>query len=168
MFKTVLESGSDYIFFVDDDNPPPVNALMKMLEDDKDIVTAPILQRGEPYDICLFNKNIKEIDGYEITLYDNLKKLQPRNGDLQQVDATGLGCCLIKRRVVEVLMNKYDGRPFDFVIEQYGDRERRLGEDVAFSERAINEGFEIWADVSIRPVHLGANRIIQVTDNLIE
>lgn len=42
-----LKNNVDYLFFVDDDNPIPPDTLEKFIQDDKDIVSAPILGRNK-------------------------------------------------------------------------------------------------------------------------
>jgi hypothetical protein len=164
-----MQQGASHVFFVDDDNPIPVDALEKMLKHDKDIVTCPILQRGGDHSICLLDAEEQTADnGDVVPMYEFKDKLDTSGGELIQVDATGMGCCLIKIEVIQKLMKKYEGRPFDFIQTQFGEQTRYLGEDVAFSERATQEGFEIWADTTIRPIHLGDPREIVFTDNLIE
>ena len=43
--KEFMKGDWDYLFFLDDDNPVPKDTLIKLLEDDKDIVGVPILTR---------------------------------------------------------------------------------------------------------------------------
>jgi GT2 family glycosyltransferase len=41
-----IQKGATHLLFLDDDNPVPPDTLIKLLEDDKDIVIAPILSRN--------------------------------------------------------------------------------------------------------------------------
>ena len=74
--KLVWYAGDmDYILFVDDDNPIPQNTLLKMLEDDKDIVTCPILTRNPnkdgKHDICCYYAEERDVgDGKTLTYYN--------------------------------------------------------------------------------------------------
>lgn len=166
--KAALGSGMEYVFFIDDDNPPPPDSLKKMIAHDKDIVTCPILQRDGENKICLFRKEIiTEEKGKGIAFYHHLKKLDSSKGNLIKVDASGMGCVLIKRKVLEVLYKKYEGMPFEFSDITKNGQRRTMSEDVEFCERAVKEGFEIWADISIRPVHLGPAKQIIFTDSLL-
>jgi GT2 family glycosyltransferase len=162
----VLKQGFDYLFFVDDDNPIPQDTLEKFLEDDKDIVTAPIPSRnanakGE-HNLCsMYSREVK-VDGKPLRLYEPIKEFRDK-GHLHQIDATGTGCVLIKREVLEALHKKYRDDIFEFgdirfkkkikVDGQEYDR-RTMSEDCEFSERAVDAGFEIWLDDRIRPLHL--------------
>jgi hypothetical protein len=77
---------------------------------------------------------------------------------------------LIKRKVLEKLNQKYQDKIFEFgeirfdkEIEVDGikyDR-RTMSEDCEFSERAVKEGFEIWLDERVRPLHITTYNMIQ-------
>ena len=65
-----LKGNYDYLFFIDDDNPVPRDALIKLVEDDKDVVVAPILKRKPDEDgnhpLCAFYGHLeKDIRIYE-------------------------------------------------------------------------------------------------------
>lgn len=161
-----LNNGFDYLFMVDDDNPIPPDTLEKFIEDDKDIVSAPILGRNPDkngkYSLCSFYAEDVEVDGSPLKLYFNIGEFKD-DGPLHKVDATGTGCLLIKRIVLETLMKKHKDGIFEFgdikfkkpIIYNGQEYDRRtMSEDCEFSERATNAGFEIWVDDRIRPIHL--------------
>lgn len=155
----------DYLLFIDDDNPVPPDTITKFLEDDKDIVTAPILTRKMDktgnYTLCVYKA--KEYDG--VRIYSNVRTF--KEGYLHQIDACGMGCTLIKRKVLETLHKKYKDYMFEFgKIEKpikIGEKlykARTTSEDMEFCERAVDAGFEIWVDTRIRPLHLiGQNQV---------
>ena len=96
-----------------------------------------------------------------MNLYFNIEKFRDE-GSLHKIDGAGTGCMLIKRKVLETLNKKYQDFFFEFgdirfdEIEYKGvkyDR-RTMSEDCEFSERVIKEGFEIWLDERIKPIHL--------------
>jgi hypothetical protein len=164
-----LKNDFTHLLMVDDDNPIPEDTLEKMLEDNKDIVIAPILTRNPNKDgkhtLCAFYKRV--IEG--IKLYDNITVFKD-NGDLHKIDGGGTGCILIKREVIEKLNKKYNGHLFERVrnvfekpimVDGKEFTERTISEDVLFCERAIDEGFEVWLDSRIRPFHITGNQFIQ-------
>lgn len=172
MVQQCLVGGFDYLLMIDDDNPVPPETLEKMLADDKDIVIATILSRNPDkdgkYNLCAFYSHLHKIDGKWLKLYDPIETFRDE-GDLHKIDAGGTGCILIKRKVLEKLYVKYAGLPFEFGDIKFKkkvkingvDYDRRtMSEDCEFSERAINEGFEMWLDETITPIHLG--RIEQI------
>jgi len=162
-----LANGYDYLLFIDDDNPVPPDTVVKLLEDDKDIVTAPVLTRkvdgqGE-YLPCIYKG--KEYDG--VRIYSNIRTFG--EGYLHKIDACGMACTLIKRKVLETLHQKYKNDMFEFGNIKFDTpvkvgeklyKVRTMSEDMEFCERAVDAGFEIWTDTRIRPLHLiGSNRV---------
>lgn len=171
--KEVVQKDWDYLLFIDDDNPVPKDTLVKLLEDDKDIVSVPILsRRADPktgHWLCAFYSQYFN----ELRFYFPVEKFR-EEGYLHKVDAVGMGCTLIKRNVLEVLYQKYKDFVFEFTVTnlkepiQLDDREvggRRMSEDLEFSERATDAGFEIWLDTRICPIHLGEPTHVQWSDN---
>lgn len=170
-----LRGGFDYLFFVDDDNPIPEDTLERFIEDDKDIVSAPILGRNPNKDgkhvMCAFYASEVEVDGAPLKLYYPVDEWKDE-GPLHKVDATGTGAVLIKRKVLETLILRHKDGLFEFgdykfkneiiVDGQKYDR-RTMSEDCEFSERAVNAGFEIWIDDRIRPIHLTKQGFVQYT-----
>jgi len=175
--RNALAANCTHLLFIDDDNPPDQNCIELMIADDKDIVCAPILARNPDadgnYRLCCFHRNSSQEAG-GLTLYDNIKKLDTSAGELVKIDACGMGCTMIKRHVLEALVQKYEGNPFEFgdvkVVtdpNQANNPRRTTSEDVEFSERAVKEGFEIWVDCRLQVPHLSAPRLIKFSDNFI-
>lgn len=160
----------DYLFFVDDDGVLPPDTLEKLLEDDKDIVGAPVMTRNAKDDgkhaLCVFEKYDFYIgDGKNINKYRSIKSFD-QTKHLFSVDAIGGACFLIKRGALQALYAKHNGRPFEFIHEVYETKEhgvtvRNISEDMCFSERAKQEGYEIWVDTRIRPIHLGKPGLVR-------
>jgi len=161
----------DYLFFADDDGVLPPDTLVKLLEDDKDIVGAPMLTRNVrengQHSLCVFDKYDFYIgDGRTVNKYRSKKELDVSKGHLISVDAIGGACMLIKRQCFEALFAKHNGTPFEFIHETHITKEhgvtlRNVSEDMCFSERAKAEGFEIFVDARIRPVHLGKPKFVR-------
>jgi GT2 family glycosyltransferase len=172
MVMEALNKNADYLFFVDDDNPIPPETLELFIQDDKDIVIAPILGRNPnkegKHSLCAFYK--REEGG--VHLYENVEVFRDE-GPLHQIDAGGTGCMLIKRRVLEKLFKEYKGRVFEFgevmfdskvLIDGVEYDRRTMSEDVEFCERAVNAGFEVWLDDRVRPFHITTYNLIQYKD----
>jgi GT2 family glycosyltransferase len=161
--KEMLRGGFDYLLMIDDDNPISPETLELMLEDDKDVVIAPILTRNPnkdgKHDLCAYYSRKVKIKDKSLRMYDFITKFKD-SGYLHKIDAGGTGCMLIKRKVLEELAKKYE------YIFEYGDitvngQRRTLSEDVQFCERAVDNGFKIWLDERITPIHLGGQKIIK-------
>lgn len=126
---------------IDDDNPP-LNNPLDLIELDKDVIglPTPIWHNSKPGDRPIYWSAYdydKEADAYrEHQIYEGLQK----------VDAIGTGCFLASRRVFEhpnmqngCFLRKYDSQ---------GMVER--GNDLAFCERAKENGFSIWTHYDYR------------------
>lgn len=168
-----LKVGADYLFMVDDDNPIPSNTLKLMVEDDKDIVIAPILSRNPNkegvHTLCAFYSKQHKVDGKPLNLYYPIEKFKDE-GPLHRIDAGGTGCVLIKRKVLEKMFVQYREYMFEFgdikfkkkvKIDGVDYDRRTMGEDVEFCERALKLGFELWLDDRIRPIHLSGQGSVQ-------
>jgi GT2 family glycosyltransferase len=161
----------DYILFADDDGVLPADTLERLLEDDKDIVGAPMMTRNVrdngQHALCVFEKYDFYIgDGKTINKYRSIEKFDNSQGYLHKVDAIGGACFLIKKEAFEALYSKHNGKPFEFLHEVHETKEhgvtvRDVSEDICFSERAKQEGFDIWIDTRVRPVHLGKPEFIR-------
>jgi cellulose synthase/poly-beta-1,6-N-acetylglucosamine synthase-like glycosyltransferase len=125
---------ADYLFFLDSDTIPPANALTRLLSHNLPIVGGLYFRKTPPFDPLL----LRHAGGimYE-PIYDF-----PANG-LVEVDATGLGCMLVKREVLDSL-----GKPW-FKFD--GD----LSEDYYFCRKAKEAGYKIMVDTGVQCDHLG-------------
>ena len=173
LIKEAIKGDWDYILFLDDDNPVPKDTVVKLLEDDKDIVAVPILTRRKDKEkghwLCAFYSQYFN----ELRFYFPIEEFRDE-GYLHRVDAVGMGCTLIKRKVIDKLYERYKNYIFEFTVTnlkepiKLDDRTigaRRMSEDLEFSERATDAGFEIWLDTRIRPIHLGEPTRIQWSEN---
>lgn len=156
-----IKNGVTHLLFIDDDNPIPPETLKLMLEDDKDIVIAPILTRNPnkegKHTLCAFySRNVEDI-----TLYEPITNFKDE-GPLHRIDAGGTGCMLIKIEVLKKLNTLYKDRIFErsrvifdkpIIVDGKEYTERTMSEDADFCEKAVKAGFEIWLDERITPIH---------------
>lgn len=144
IIKSALDNNCSHIFFMDDDMIFPPDTLLKLIEHDKDIVTALYLLRSFPHRPALFDK-----------AYDNgrckftfLEK--GMNGLVKGVNC-GLGAVLIKTSIFKDLEEPY---------VRLGEIEKDgWCDDVGFFNRCRQAGFEIWCDLNAPVGHM-ANVII--------
>lgn len=159
-----LKNDMDYLFFVDDDNPIPPDTLEKFIEDDKDVVIAPIPSRNPDasgkHPLCAFYASEINTSIGKVNIYHPIEKFR-EDGPLHRIDAGGTGCMLIKKKVLQKLNTIYQDNIFEygdikfeklFIDGKEYDR-RTMSEDAEFCERAVKAGFEIWLDDRIRPAH---------------
>ena len=160
-----VKNNFDYLFMVDDDNPIPEDTLEKFIEDDKDIVVAPILSRNPnmktgKYDLCAMYGEEIDVKGAKLRMYTPITQFK-EDGYLHKVDIGGTGAMLIKRHVLEAMVTKYPEGTFEFGDITVNGQRRTMSEDAEFCERAADLGFEIWLDERIKPIHLSGQRFVQ-------
>lgn len=139
----ILETDIDWWLILDDDTAPHKNPL-DLIELDKDII-------GIPYPI--YNHGDKYGHDLHLTAFryngERYSQYFPRVG-LQQVDAVGGGCLLVSRRVVD----HADMQKGAWLRKYHPNGTVRVGNDIAFCERAREAGFEIWAHFDYPCEHL--------------
>lgn len=102
-------------------------------------------------------------------IYRNIQQFRD-DGYLHKIDGGGTGCMLIKIEVLRKMNEKYQERMFERTRDVFAKpitvdgkqyTERTMSEDIQFCERAVEEGFEVWLDSRVRPLHLTNNNYIQ-------
>ena len=127
------EPKATHIMWIDSDMKFSPNALVRLLDHDKDIVGAFYNKRTPPY----------ETVGHLIDA-SNLA-----DGGLRQADVMPGGFVLVKREVYEKLSPPWYRESYDLHLASEGDPDGTVGEDVNFSRAAIAAGYDIWCDLDI-------------------
>jgi GT2 family glycosyltransferase len=135
--KAFLQGGYDALLFVDSDMVVPVDLLTRLIEADKDIVSALAFKRTPGYEPCIF-KELSEDDARFYLDY-------PRG--LTEIEGVGMACTLIKRRV------------FEQVPQPWFFPHKVLGEDLSFCVRARAAGFKIYCDTELICGHCNVETI---------
>ena len=166
-----LDSGFDYMLFVDADVEFKPEAVMRMLVPKKDIIVTPYRVKNEP-----------ETPEYAVKFKDSANiKIEPF--DLVEIEEGPAGLMLIKRVVFERLMEKRPDLKINFdeatrkkmneeigakddAIDRYmynfWDTTFRLdtgewkGEDLSFCALAKGAGFKIYANLDSWTTHHGS------------
>ena len=166
-----LDSGFDYMLFVDADVEFKPEAVMRMLVPKKDIVCTPYRVKNEP-----------EIPEYAVKFKDP-KDINILEWDLVEIEEGPAGLMLIHRKVFELLMNKHPELKINFdaptrdkmnkeigaeddAIDRYmynfWDTTFRLdtgewkGEDLSFCALARGAGFKLYANLDSWTTHHGS------------
>ena len=134
----------DYLFSVDSDISFASDTLVKMLAHDVDIVSGLYIQRIQGTHHLEIYKKRPEGGGNERIKFEECK-----DTPLMQIAACGLGCVLIKGKVLKDV-----GYP-QFTYHSALNHANTISEDVDFCRKAGNLGFELWADTTIRCDHTG-------------
>lgn len=150
-YRKFLESDCTHFFNVDADiffffeGVSPIDLL---IEQDKDIVSGIYVYKREP---CLPTHrpiDLQDIYEREGKFPENYKFVIPN--ELHEIMFSAGGCMMIKREVIEKLINKYQVPNLPMI-----HKGEYLSEDFAFSPRCRREGYKIWAFPTIKLGHLG-------------
>ena len=135
--KEFLKYPCDYLWFVDADTIPPVNALELLLEPGVEMIS------GVTYTLK------RDIDGKLKRVAMTLKKapegqigyVEYVGQGVEEIDACGMSCCLIHRKIFESI------NPPWFTLGNWEDEVR--GEDFRFCELVKKAGFKIYAHFGV-------------------
>jgi glycosyltransferase involved in cell wall biosynthesis len=138
MVDYAVACGFDYLFCVDSDIVLPKNALVKLLNHNKDIVSGIYRQR-------FLDKKIPElyIDGQRAS-EEQISKPQ-----LLEVDSCGFGCTLISTELIKKI-----GYP-QFEYHSSIDFKDTISEDTDFCIKTRKCGSKVYVDTGIKCGHIG-------------
>ena len=141
LVRMALDGAADYILFLDSDMRFPSDVIVSLMRHDLDIVAANYATRRLPVKTVAFK---------------NFQKLQYVTSDssktgLEEVDAVGMGCMLIKANVFRNMAEPW------FQIGYSPDWKAFVGEDMYFCREAQKAGFKVYIDhdVSKQVRHIG-------------
>jgi hypothetical protein len=147
--QVALEMEADYLLFIDADMIFPEDALIKLLELDKDISSVTYNFREFP------KRSVVSLDEKYDSDYIVGDDVTERPIPLEKINnpfrckSAGTGFMLIKTDVFKNIP-----RPW-FFFEPETDTQGAVGEDNWFCDRAIENDYEIWIDPSIKMGHIG-------------
>lgn len=155
----VLEGQFHYWLNIDSDNPPrmpggnPLDNIAGDVEFDIIGYPTPVWHNtGDGAPVYFNAMDAVYGEGGELAGW---KQHVPQVG-LQQVDAVGSGCILVRREVLE----RVDFQPFHRVWNS--DGVATYGGDYSFCERARSLGFKVWADFTRPCMHFNELEITEV------
>ena len=138
IIREALHQGFTHVFFIDDDVLVPSDAIHKLLALDEDIAVGLYLLRVYPHQPILFTPTVG--DGKY-----KWRCLEDDDDGIIEVGNSGLGCALIKIDVFKALADPWitlgDPNP-----EEWCD-------DTKFFQKAVDAGFKILCDTSVRCGH---------------
>lgn len=153
LVERFLQTDSEWLLFCDSDIVPPIN-ILDMIENDKDIISAVNFTFKNSELIPLIMKKVK--GGYRVD-----KKGISSKKNLIKVDAVGLGCLLMKRRIFESLKKPY----FEFIFDNNGLLKN--GEDFNFCDEARKMDFKIWVDKRFTTNHFNIINLKSINNWLV-
>ncbi len=136
-----LESGAEYIMFIDSDVIIPPEAITRMMQHNLDIVSGVYYVRHDPISAAAWMKSKDDSGKYNPII-------KYTENALVEVDAIGFGCVLVHRRVFEKLELPY----FKWTVSD--DGQTGVSEDFYFCELAKQAGFHIYLDTGVQCEHI--------------
>jgi hypothetical protein len=138
-----LKSDFDYIWWVDSDMKFPIDAPVKLLARNKDIVGANYRRRRFP------NPNFTAMTGVN----GKFQEFQTTDNSpaMEKCDVLPHGMVLVKREVYEKIEQPH------YIQEFVPELNLEIGEDIYFCQKAQKAGYEIWCDhdLSKEVAHIG-------------
>jgi GT2 family glycosyltransferase len=142
-----IEEKFDGILFIDSDMKLPKDTLIKLVNQNKDIISGLYIRKKEDKKIIeLFLKN--QYPNKDGKIMRNVEEFDILNKNIIEVDACGFGCVLVKTHVFFKI-----GYPYFKVIIL--DKNNITGEDIDFCIKAKNRNFKIHALADLKIGHIG-------------
>ena len=136
-----LDQGCTHLLFMDTDQVYyDRDMIPRMMSHNLPVVGTVVHRRGEPYDPLVMRG---EPDKY-VFIPDE----EVFSGEVIEVDATGMGCMLVKTEVFLDIPQPW------FELVPGKDGHKTLGEDINFCWNLRQAGYRIFVDTSIKITHL--------------
>lgn len=151
--KDFLETDYEYLWWIDDDIVPIVETLDRLIKADVDAIGA----------TCF---SMKSDNGsyfpYPVTLrFNDEKRYEVYYGSsIEEVDAIGGACVLVKREVYETIE-----RPYEFLYHRDGTL--ALTCDFYIWQKVKEAGFKLWVDFGVTCDHVRTCSIKGVNDLMV-
>lgn len=144
--NTIIEAAKEqnctHVLFIDDDMAYPPDALIRLLEDEKDIVSGLYLSRAYPHQPMVFD--IADDQGAAFPMYLMNDFDEPK---LKPIVAAGFGFLLVKMTVFDKLEKPYV-RLGELAADQWCD-------DIGFFKRVREAGIDSYVDTECKIGHMG-------------
>ena len=149
--QQTIDEGADYVLMVDNDVVLPSNALLRLLEDPKDVCLGYYAHRAHNglFDGRTTVCKLGEIDYTQLYTEDEVKELREKGEYKVKVHGGGMGCALIKADVFHRINYPW----FDWV-NYPGESRAMLSEDLFFSEQCGQAGIPVYMDTRVACGHM--------------
>lgn len=138
-----MKSDFDYVWWVDSDMKFPIDAPLRLLKRNKDVVGCNYRRRRFP------NANFTGMSG-KPGAYTEFQTLST-SPSMELIDVLPHGCVLVKRSVYEKVPGPH------YLQEYIPELNLEIGEDIYFCQQLQKAGIEIWCDqeLSREIAHIG-------------
>ena len=145
LVREAIQGEFDYLMSIDNDMIFPPDGIVKLINNDKDIVGANYAVRGNSVEGDTRECVIKIVDDKGKKMATTLNSL-PKH--LFQCHSLGNGFTLYKTEVFKKLQAPW--------FKDYETKDGEWhGEDVLFAEDAQKQGYEVWCNPKIKIGHIG-------------
>ncbi len=146
--RHALYNHADYLFFLDSDIILPPNALENLLQDDKDIVSGIYYYKNHQHVPII----MKKVSKFGFNPYINYLEMD-NDKDIIEIDAMGLGCCMIKTDIFKRL--PYPWFNNEWIENEETAKTKILEGDFYFCNLLKESGYKIYADKRVQCGHYG-------------
>lgn len=145
LFKLAYDENYDTMVFIDDDEYWNENALIEILQSEKDVIAVPVVNKGD-----------KKF-GYNVWLSDDYQKDQ--DGYIK-IEKCGAGFLKLSRKVVVDLWNSntelfFHTKKLKNICEYTLENGSFVGEDITLSKKIKELGYDIWLNPKYTISHIG-------------
>lgn len=145
LFKLAYDENYDVMVFIDDDEYWDENALIDILQSEKDVITVPVVNKGD--------KNI----GYNVWLDDNY---QTDEDGYIKIQKCGTGFLKLTNKVIVDLWNSnielfFRNKKLKNICEYTFENGSFVGEDVTLTKKIKELGYDIWLNPKYTVSHIG-------------
>ena len=158
--ESAKKDNCDYIFFIDSDIIIKEGQLDRLLSHNKDTITGVYYKRIFPYEPLPRKKVTKDLYIYiePEDKEDNIenrttesKTIEP-NGEIIDIDGTGMGCFLVKMDIFDKIPYPW----FEFKYFNKNGKWAQTSEDLVFCQKLQDIGIKIYCDPFVKCPHIGA------------
>ena len=138
VYQEAIKLEADYLLIVDSDVTPPIDALDKLLECEKDIVTAPIWH----YDVRLGDIHLN------VTKEFGIREIDSNKIGLETMRSSSFGCLLMSKKVLDKFKeNKETFVTWSPLIEE---SLKTMSSDVIMFRKIERFGFQLYVNWDVR------------------
>jgi hypothetical protein len=142
MIEKSLDSGAEYIFFLDSDVLAPSSAIQTLMQWHYPVTAGVYWKKANQSHTSLYMYNDNEKQFHPIQKYETSRFLY--------VDGVGMGLTLIDARIFKKLSTPW------FLWEHYKVNKNRVSEDLYFCKKVWEElGIKVLVDTMVTAEHLG-------------
>lgn len=149
--KKLLREGKEWLFFTEDDHNYPADTLLRLLARNVDIVGGLYLMKQMPFAPILYEERPDGTFRH--------RWLRDDEHGLIEVDACGVGCLVVRRRVFEAMPEPW------FVLTNPPASPDTITGDFEFCRAARRAGFKVWCDLDTPVEHIAVVPIRPVRKN---